>query len=61
MHVVLKAFGPRRLVYGSDWPVCLVASTYEKQFGVVKRFIGSLSNAEQALILGENAIRFYHL
>jgi L-fuconolactonase len=61
MHVVLKAFGPRRLVYGSDWPVCLVASNYEKQFGVVKRFIGSLSNAEQALILGENAIRFYHL
>jgi len=61
MHTVLNAFGARRLVYGSDWPVCLVAADYEKQFGVVKQFIKSLSKDEQQMILGENAVRFYHL
>lgn len=61
MQAVLNAFGAERLVYGSDWPVCLVAAAYERQFEVVKTFIGSLSHSEQQKILGENAVRFYHL
>ena len=61
MQTVLGAFGAKRLVYGSDWPVCLVAADYGRQFGVVKKFIGSLSESEQQMILGENAVRFYHL
>jgi L-fuconolactonase len=61
MQVVLEAFGARRLVYGSDWPVCLLAAGYQQQFEVVKKFIGSLSSSEQQMILGENAVRFYHL
>lgn len=61
INVVLECFGPSRLVYGSDWPVCLVAATYEEQFGVVQKAIERLSPAEKKQILGENAIRFYHL
>jgi len=61
MQVVLEAFSARRLVYGSDWPVCLVAADYGRQFGVVKKFISSLTATEQQMILGENAVRFYHL
>jgi L-fuconolactonase len=61
IDVVLECFGPSRLVYGSDWPVCLVAASYEEQFGVVKKAIDKLSPAEKKQILGENAIRFYHL
>jgi L-fuconolactonase len=61
IDTVLECFGPSRLVYGSDWPVCLVAGTYEEQFGVVQKAIGKLSPAEKKQILGENAIRFYHL
>lgn len=61
MNVVLEAFGPKRIVYGSDWPVCLVAASYEQQLGVVRKFISKLSPDEQSKILGENAIRFYHL
>jgi L-fuconolactonase len=61
MDTVLGAFGPKRLVYGSDWPVCLVAASYERQFRAVKQFISRLSAPEQAAILGENAVRFYHL
>lgn len=61
LDVVLDCFGPARLVYGSDWPVCLVAATYEEQFGVVQKAIEKLSPTEKKKILGENAIRFYHL
>jgi L-fuconolactonase len=61
MQTVMDAFSPHRLVYGSDWPVCLVAASYEKQLGVVKQFIGKLSASEQSAIMGENAVRFYHL
>lgn len=61
MQVVLEAFGARRLLYGSDWPVCLVAAEYGKQFEVVNQFIQTLSTHEKQLILGENATRFYHL
>jgi L-fuconolactonase len=61
MDVVLTAFGPKRIVFGSDWPVCLVAASYEKQLNVVQQFISRLSPAEQKEILGENAVRFYHL
>jgi len=61
IDVVLECFGPSRLVYGSDWPVCLVAASYEEQFGVVQKAIEKLSPNEKKQILGENAIRFYHL
>ncbi len=61
IHVVLDAFSPSRVVYGSDWPVCLVAASYEQQLGVVRRAIEKLSDTEKAKVLGENAVRFYHL
>lgn len=61
IDVVLECFGAARLVYGSDWPVCLVAASYEEQFGVVQKAIATLSGTEKNQILGENAIRFYHL
>lgn len=61
LDTVLEVFGPSRLVYGSDWPVCLVAASYEQQMQVVKTMIDQLSASEKGAILGENAIRFYHL
>lgn len=61
IDVALECFGPSRLVYGSDWPVCLVAASYEEQFGVVQKAIEKLSAAEKKQILGENAIRFYNI
>lgn len=61
MDVVLETFGPQRMVYGSDWPVCLVAASYEKQMSSVMKFIDKLTASEKTNILGENAIRFYHL
>jgi len=61
MDLVLNAFGPQRILYGSDWPVCLVAGNYEAVKKLTTNFIAKLSIAEQAAIMGENAIKFYNL
>ena len=59
--VVLEAFGPDRLMYGSDWPVCLIRSDYAKWIATVRSWIQDLSQSEQASIMGETAIRAYGL
>ena len=59
LDVILEAFGPSRLMFGSDWPVCLVATTYARGLGLVRDSIAELSASEQAAILGGNAIEFY--
>lgn len=59
--VVLEAFGPKRLMFGSDWPVCLVACGYARWHGLVSGWISKLSAAEQDRILGGTAIEAYKL
>ena len=61
MQLVLEAFGPERLVFGSDWPVCLVAGNYQQVKSLVTDFISKLSESEQKQIMGMNAINFYNL
>ncbi len=61
LETLWESFGPKRLLYGSDWPVCLLAASYEEQFEIVRQFISPFSPAEKKGILGENAARFYHL
>ena len=61
LETVLQAFGPSRLMFGSDWPVCLLACGYERWFEIVSRFIGRLSSAEQERILGGTAAEVYRL
>ena len=61
LETVLDAFGPGRLLFGSDWPVCLVATEYSKWFDLVSRFFSTLSHDEQELIFGGNAQYVYHL
>jgi len=60
-NTVLEAFGPDRLMFGSDWPVCLVACEYQQWFNIVKDFISQLNDNEQKGILGLNATRIYKL
>ena len=59
--VVLEAFGPRRLMFGSDWPVLLLAASYEKWVGAVNRKLKALSAEEQARIWGGTAVEAYRL
>lgn len=58
---MLETFGPERLMFGSDWPVCLVAANYEQVVEILDTHIGKLSAREQALIWYKNAERFYKL
>jgi len=61
MNLILEAFGPSRLMFGSDWPVCLVAGNYREVIKLVTDFISKLSLTEQSSIMGSNAIEFYSL
>lgn len=61
MDHVLESFGPERLMFGSDWPVCLVAGNYQKVKKLVTNHISSLSSSEQEGIMGNNAVKFYNL
>jgi L-fuconolactonase len=61
LDVVLEAFGPERLMFGSDWPVCLVAAEYAEVVQIVREFFSQATAGEQARIFGETAVRFYGL
>jgi len=58
---VLEAFGPRRLMFGSDWPVCLVACSYRRWHDVASAWTAELSPDERAWIFGRAAVEFYQL
>lgn len=59
--VVLEAFGSSRLTFGSDWPVCLVATQYADWLALVKKVLGKLSPNEQELVYWKNAMKIYQL
>lgn len=61
LDVVLEAFGASRLMFGSDWPVCLLAADYPQVKDIVTGYIAGLSATEQAQIMGGNAAAFYKL
>ncbi|OYX81704.1 MAG: amidohydrolase [Flavobacteriales bacterium 32-34-25] len=61
IEFVLDTFGSNRILFGSDWPVCLVAGNYTKTKELVTNFIAKLSSKEQAAIMGGNAMQFYNL
>jgi L-fuconolactonase len=61
LDVVVNAFGPNRILFGSDWPVCLVAANYENMLEIVSEYFSTFSTHEQQLFWGLNAMNFYKL
>ncbi len=61
LDVVFEAFGPKRVMFGSDWPVCNVAGGYQQMLSIVKNYTSKLSADEQAQFWGLNAVDFYKL
>jgi len=61
IEVALEAFGPRRLVWGSDWPVCNLASDLKTWIGIFQDWLSVLSESEQSAIGHQNAKRIYKL
>ena len=59
-HVV-EVFGPGRLLFGSDWPVCLLAATYGEVLDATRETLAGLTPAEQARVFGDNAVELYRL
>lgn len=58
---ILNVFGPQRVMFGSDWPVCNVAAKYNGVVELVEQVIDHLSPGEQELIWHKNAVDFYRL
>lgn len=58
---LLDAFGPGRLIFGSDWPVAMLATDYERWVAAVEHLTSQLSEDERALIFGGTAVRVYGL
>ncbi|TMD30222.1 MAG: amidohydrolase [Chloroflexi bacterium] len=59
--VVLDAFGPARLMFGSDWPVCLLAASYDRVVGTARELLAGLSPSERARVFGDTAAEVYGL
>jgi len=57
----IGVFGPTRLMFGSDWPVCLLAASYERVVEAARRLTAALSEAERQLVFGGTATRVYRL
>lgn len=61
LDAALEAFGPERIMVGSDWPVCTVAGSYAEAVGLVCEYVKQLDSPEQEAVLGGNAQHFYRL
>jgi L-fucono-1,5-lactonase len=61
LDVVFDSFAPDRLMFGSDWPVCLLAASYRQVVKIVSDYMQGFPEAHKAAIFGGNAIRFYGL
>jgi L-fuconolactonase len=57
----LEVFGPDRLLFGSDWPVCLMAATYGEVLDAARATLAGLSGVERAAVFGGNAVAVYRL
>ena len=61
LDIVVNAFGTKRIMFGSDWPVCLVAATYGEMLSVVDNYFKGFSTTEQQDFFGKNAQLFYQI
>ncbi len=61
LDTVLSVFGPRRLMFGSDWPVILLASSYQRWIEAIGRYLSRLAPSEREWILGGTALQAYNL
>ncbi|MFT4094408.1 MAG: amidohydrolase family protein [Niabella sp.] len=61
LDVVVTSFGTDRILYGSDWPVCLVAASYKKMKNIVDTYFSPFSDSEKDAFYGGNAMKFYNL
>ncbi|RZL18903.1 MAG: amidohydrolase [Pedobacter sp.] len=61
LDVIFETFGSKRLMFGSDWPVCLTAGEYKDVASIAGNYVDKLTTNEQSLFWGGSAMEFYNL
>ena len=61
VELVMAVFGEDRVMFGSDWPVCTVAASYQQVFDALNDILGEITPATRRKIFGANARAFYRL
>ena len=61
LDIIFQSFGPKRILFGSDWPVCLLAANYKKVFDLIFDYLDNHSTEIKTQIFGLNAIKIYNL
>lgn len=61
LDVVFNSFGVDRVLYGSDWPVCLLATSFKRQLHLLESYLENFSPVEREKVMGGNAVEFYNL
>ena len=61
METIMETFTPNRLMYGSDWPVCLLAADYSRVIDLAKQYVNQLSPKDQESVFGGTATQFYNI
>ena len=61
VETALEHFGPKRMMFGSDWPVCLLASSYERVLEAFQKLLAQLNEGERQRIFFDNAVEFYRI
>ena len=61
VNTALEYFGPQRMMFGSDWPVCLLAASYDRVLEAFQSLLAELSDEDRHCIFGKNATAFYRL
>lgn len=59
--LLLDSFGPDRVVFGGDWPVCLLVASYRQWLTALKEVISERKRSEQRKLLHDNAVKIYRL
>jgi L-fuconolactonase len=61
LDIVFNTFGYERLLFGSDWPVCLLAGSYRQVINLIEDYTDNDSDENKKRIFGRNAISFYNI
>jgi L-fuconolactonase len=61
VDVAMEVFGPRRLMFGSDWPVCLLAGSYERVLEAAQATLAEIDEPDRRRIFADNAVEFYRI
>jgi L-fuconolactonase len=61
LDIVMDSFGVERVMFGSDWPVCLIASSYERWLETIQKYMQRYSQEDQQKIFADNCKKFYHI